>query len=275
MLLGIAGVASGLIGALVGLGGGFFAVPFLLTFPVVGGSPLAPPEATATSLGVVLLTALSSTTANARLRRIDYRTGLLLAGGTVPGIWIGRGLVGRLKAAEFSLAFAVLLLGVAAYLVFVRLKEGRGLLGGGQRELVDADGRCYRYGVHPVTGLAGGLGIGALASLFGIGGGLLLVPFFVIGYGMPLLPAAATAHFTFLFTASAGLLESVRRGHLSGAGLGTLLAMGLGAMAGSPLGVAAAKRVRPNLVRGVLAAVLVAVAIVMILESGSTGRRPA
>jgi len=266
------GFGVGLVGSLLGVGGGFFVVPFLLSAPLLPGHPFTPSEATAASLGVILLNGISATGANARRRRIDYREGLVLALGTVPGAWAGRDLVGRLRSAEFSACFAALLLLVAAYVVFVRFREGRGKVRGVPREIVDSEGQAHRYEVNFTLSFLVGLAVGGIASLFGVGGGLFLVPFLVVACGMPTLVATATSQFTFLFTASAGLLESVRRGHLTGAGLGVLLFMGAGVALGAQAGVAAAKRVRPGLVRLMLAAVLVTVAALMALEAWRGGR---
>ncbi len=268
------GVGVGLIGSLIGVGGGFFVVPFLLMVPLVRGASFLPREATAAALGIVLLSAVSATGANVRRRRIDYRAGLAMAAGTVPAAWLGRELAGRLKSVEFSVCFAALLILVAAYVAFVRLREGRGWVRGVPRELVDSDGQAHRYEVRYGLGFLASLFVGVVASLFGIGGGLLLVPFMVVVYGMPVLLATATAQFTFVFAAAAGLLESVRRGHLTGAGLQVILAMGLGVALGAQLGVAAAKRVRPRLIRVMLAAVLATVAALMLLNAaGGPGTR--
>ncbi len=262
-----AGFGVGLIGALLGIGGGFFAVPFLLTVPVVRGFSFSPAGATAASLGVILLNASSATAANARLGRIDYGTGLVLAAGTLPGAWIGRELVGRLRAAEFSAGFAALLVAVAFYVAFVRLREGCGMVRGSPREFVEPGGMARRYEVNRRLSFAVGLAVGVIASLFGVGGGLLLVPYMVVVCGAPMLVAAATSQFTFLFTAAAGLAESLRRGHLGWEGFVVMLLMGAGVVAGAQAGVAAARKVREGLVRLILAVVLAAVAGLMALDA--------
>lgn len=266
-LLVPAGLSIGFIGSLIGVGGGFFAVPFLLMVPLFPGRPFAPAEATAASLAIILLNAASATVANVRRRRIDFRTGFALAAGTMPGAWAGRELIGRMGSPAFSAGFAALLVGVAAYVGFVRLREGKGRVRGVPREIVDSDGQTHRYEANLPLGVLASLGVGVVSSLFGVGGGLLLVPFMVIVYGMPVLVAAATSQFTFLFTVSTGLLESLRRGHLGMAGLEAVALMGLGAAAGAPLGVAAAKGVRPGVVRSALAAVIAAVAALMLLDA--------
>ena len=109
--------------------------------------------------------------------------------------------------------------------------------------------------------------VGLVSSLFGVGGGLLLVPFGVVIFGMPTLLAASMAQFIFIFTSGLGLVESVRRGQVPVEGFQVILMMGLGVIAGAQIGVAVAKRVRERLVRGILAAVLVSVAAVMVVNS--------
>ena len=81
LFLVLAGVGTGIYGTLVGLGGGFVVVPLLLyLYPEE-----SPRIITAVSLAVVFFNALSGTLAYARMRRIDYSTGLPYALATVPG----------------------------------------------------------------------------------------------------------------------------------------------------------------------------------------------
>jgi uncharacterized membrane protein YfcA len=264
LLLAPIGAAVGMIGALIGVGGGFFVVPFLLQMWKPG--TFTPPTATAASLGVVLVSALSGTTANARRKRIDYRLGLLLAAGTLPGAWAGRRLHQVLSDRAFAWAFAGLLFTVAAYLAFVRLKPGKGLLRGTPRERVDSDGQTHRYEVHTPAGLAISLLVGVVSSLFGVGGGLILVPFMVLAYGAPTVVGAATAQFAFIFTSLVGLAVAVVDGHLTPEGWRVVGYMGAGVALGAQLGVSMAKRVREGLLRGVLAAVVATVALLMLLK---------
>ena len=256
------GVCVGLIGSLIGVGGGFFLVPFLMIF--YGFSQDA---ATAAALGTIVLTALSASTANLRRRRIDLRTGALLAAGTVPTACLGRFLIDQLSPRTFTILFAVILVAVAIYLVIVRMREGRGLVRGGPREIVDSEGQAHRYEVCSILSVLVGLGVGLIASLFGIGGGLILVPFMVIVFGMPTLLATATAQFAFIFTSAAGFGVSIALGQLNGEGLGMMLLMGVGVIVGAQFGVAAAKQVRPLLVRWMIAVVLLTVAVLMAINS--------
>lgn len=257
------GVAVGLVGSLIGVGGGFFVVPFLLL--LWGG--FTKESATAASLGIVFLSALSATWANARRKRIDYRTGAMLAAGVLPGAGVGRFVIGKFSAAGFAYAFAGLLLAVAAYVAFVRLGQGRGLVRGRPRELVDLEGGAHRYEVNAWVGLAASAGVGVVSSLFGVGGGLILVPFLVVVFGMPTLVATALAQFVFVFGGAAGLAVAVAAGQMAPSGWPVLGAMGAGVVAGAQIGVAVAKRVRERLIRSMIAAVLAVVAATMVLNA--------
>jgi uncharacterized membrane protein YfcA len=254
------GVGVGVLGSLIGVGGGFFVVPFLL----LATEGFTKESATAASLGIVLLSSLSATAANAGRRRVDWSTGTLLALGSVPGAWAGRELIGRLADRTFTAAFGVLLLAVAAYLIRVRLRPGEGKLPGRPRELTDREGQVHRYRVNAAAGLGASVGVGLISSLFGIGGGLLLVPFLAIGFGMSMIVAAATAQFCFVWTAAVGLGEAVRRGQWTERGTEVCLAMGLGVVLGAQLGVALGKRVPERGVKALLAAVIVWMAVLML-----------
>src|SRR4029078_12926308 len=75
------GFAVGAYGALVGAGGGFVLVPALLIiYPDEDPSSI-----TSISLAVVFLNALSGSAAYARLKRIDYHTGIIFAIASMPG----------------------------------------------------------------------------------------------------------------------------------------------------------------------------------------------
>ncbi len=256
------GMAVGLIGSLLGIGGGFFVVPFLLVW-----RGFRPEHATAASLGIVFVNALSSTAANAARRRIDYRTGLILALATIPGAWLGRWAIGGVPERAFALSFAALVGALALYFGLSKPRDGRGLGGGDTREIVDSDGHAHRYRVHLFWGVAACLAVGFASSFFGIGGGVLLVPFLGIVFGMPILIAASTAQFVFLFASGAGFLNAIQLGQLTPAGLVAVLPIGLGVVAGAQAGVAIAKRIRPGLVRLMLSAVLLAVAALMSLSA--------
>ena len=84
--LAIIGLFVGAFGTLIGAAGGFLLVPILLfLYPQV-----TPSTITSITLTVAFFNALSAL-AHGRLKRIDYRSGLLFSLSAVPGAVIGQG----------------------------------------------------------------------------------------------------------------------------------------------------------------------------------------
>ncbi len=65
------------------------------------------------------------------------------------------------------------------------------------------------YGMVIVS-LFVGLGVGFFAGLLGIGGGMLLMPIFNLGYGMPSVACSATSLFTIIPTSVSGAITHLR-----------------------------------------------------------------
>ncbi len=107
----VLGVVVGLAAAFTGLGGGFLMVPFLL---FIG---LTAQRAVGTSFLAILVISLSALLAHNKLANVDYRLGLLLGVGGVVGAQVGARLVEHVSTANFKRVFAVILVGLAAYLL--------------------------------------------------------------------------------------------------------------------------------------------------------------
>lgn len=88
-----------------------------------------------------------------------------------------------------------------------------------------------------VVSLVVGLVVGVLAGLLGVGGGMLLVPAFKLGYAMDSLMCTATSLFTIIPTSISGAVSHIRnRTCLPKLGI----AAGIGGACTSPVGVALA-----------------------------------
>lgn len=259
------GVFVGLIGSITGVGGGFLIVPFLLLAgPIALGRPFTPEEATGTSLAVVLVNAAAASSAAARRKRIDYRTGLLFAAATLPGAYLGRVILRYLHPGAFAISFAVLLVGVAVYLAIGPSKSGRGLLRGTPRTIQEVTGEVQTYQVHYPAGIVVSFFVGFLASLLGVGGGIIHVPFMVLVFAMPVHIATATSQFILSFTSAVGAVEAAARGKVD---VRVLFWMGLGVVAGGQIGVHLAKRVPAKVVRWMLGAILLGVAVSLVFRA--------
>ncbi|MCO7231316.1 MULTISPECIES: sulfite exporter TauE/SafE family protein [unclassified Cobetia] len=154
------GAVAGMIAGLFGIGGGLVIVPVLAAAFVLQG--VAPEVlmhlAIGTSLATIVVTSLSSARAHHERGavRLDWLKRLL------PGLVVGTGL-GVVLASELSgetlkMAFGVFVLLVAAKLG-LDLKVG---------QMAQAPGRVGQF--------VGGSTVGVISSLFGIGGGTVMVP---------------------------------------------------------------------------------------------------
>lgn len=221
-LLALAGLGIGVLGSLLGIGGGIFVVPLLL----LSGLVATPQEAAGTSIVGVLATGISASVAYLLRGKTPWRVSLSLMPGALAGSFLGAHFAGRVASAALTLAFGLFLLYPAGVL----------LLGREPKELVRARGGRAR----PVWAWAlVGLAAGAAGSLFGIGGGVIMVPA-LVWLGLPMLEAVAgsllvmvpTAALTTALHALAGrthwdLALPLAGGILVGAQLGPLLAVRL------------------------------------------------
>jgi uncharacterized protein len=241
------GFLVGVYGTLVGAGGGFLVVPFLL---LVKHYPAA--EAAGTSLVVVFLNALSGTIAYARQKRIDYKSGLWFAAAALPGSFLGAYGVGFFSQRLFHVLIGGMLCVIAGILMW----RPHGTLAGAQaraersknggllpvsRRLVDARGEVFEYRYDRFVGIVLSFFVGFLSSLLGIGGGIIHVPALVFLLSFPAHISTATSHFILAITAAMGAGSHLALGHVH---LGPALAMGAGAVLGAPLGARISRRAR-------------------------------
>ncbi|MGE0135421.1 MAG: sulfite exporter TauE/SafE family protein [Dehalococcoidia bacterium] len=258
----VLGVLVGGFGTLVGAGGGFLLVPILLLlYP--GRDP---GTITSMSLLVVLANATSGTAAYARQRRVDFVSAAWFALATLPGSIAGALLVGEVPRRAFDALFALVLAAVGAFLVFPRRGvaavrdplTGRGVV---RRLMRDREGHTYVYAYRRWQGLAISLGVGFLASLLGIGGGIVHVPAMAIILHFPVHIAAATSHFVLAVTALEATATHVFSGTLTWSEpFAQALAIAVGAVAGAQAGAHFAARLHGPLIIRVLGGALLLVA---------------
>lgn len=107
LLLGGFGLASGFLGGLLGVGGGFILVPLQVL-----GAGIGQRRATATSLAAIIpgsVVAMLVYLLVARPAHVDLRFAALLAAGGVAGVVVGARALHRIPERGLRLVFAVLL----------------------------------------------------------------------------------------------------------------------------------------------------------------------
>ena len=252
------GFAVGAYGTLVGAGGGFVLVPvLLLIYPHE-----KPAQLTSISLAVVFFNALSGSAAYARLRRIDYHTGLIFAAAALPGSIGGAYLVGAVPRRAFDGMFGVLLLLLAAYTAWaggrpsaIRApRRGRGVV---SREMPGEDGETYRYSYNVWQGIVYSAAVGFISSLLGIGGGVVHVPIMITLLHFPVHVAVATSHFVLAIMSASGTATHLVNGDLAGRNLVRVALLAVGVVPGAQFGAQLTRRFKgPAIVRFLAVALL-------------------
>ncbi len=217
----LAGVAAGLFGSMLGVGGGILIVPALvLLFDV--------PVHYAIGSSIMTVIATSSMSGSFHLEKgtVNIRLGMVLEVATAFGGLAGGLVAGAVPGDALTVLFAVVLLPIGVLMWRRSFSSGREI----------ASVSDYRLRRLPLAmGLS--LGAGAVSGLLGIGGGIIKVPALTLFCGVPPRVAAATSTFMIGVTAVASAFLYLGRGQvrpvmtamvitgvLAGSAGGTLLA---------------------------------------------------
>ena len=267
ILLVAFGLVVGTYGTMVGAGGGFLIVPLLLLV-----WHLPPALAAGTSLTVVFLNASAGSFSYARQGRVDYKSGILLAIPTLPGSVAGAFLAQRLSGRVFDIAFAVLLLAVAALLIWKPLRsetstphevDPNAPWWRMSRVVIDKSGHEFHYQYNLIWGLLISFVVGFLSSILGIGGGIIHVPALIFLLGFPSHLAAATSHFILAISSLVGAGTYISLGNVL---FLPAALMGVGVIVGAQAGAALAKKAKGALTVRLLSVALIVVAIRLLLR---------
>ena len=249
------GLVLGVLGTLIGAGGGFILMPVLLLL-----YPRANPETiTSISLAVVFFNALSGSWAYARMRRIDYKSGLLFAAATVPGAIIGALTTSYIPRQLFNIIFGLLMIAAAVYLCFYRMdklkpigeKSDRHMA----RNVVETNGAVHVFSYDLRIGMWLSLFVGYVSSLLGIGGGIVHVPAMVRLLNFPVHIATATSHFILAIMALTGTIVHIATGSFSHGGVRETIYLAIGVLLGAQGGAWLSARVHGLwIIRGLAAA---------------------
>ncbi len=261
------GFGIGVLTGVFGVGGGFLVVPFMM---VVYG--LDESMATGSSLSFIIGTSAAGFRRQLRLRSVELKTTLILAGGGVCGAKIGAMIHMALRAGLGEPGFPrtmrvlyLVVLGATALLVWKGPSDREDDLSLLQRvpgkprvSLPDAGltdislfGLCFV-----------GVFVGIFTGLMGVGGGVLFMPILLLVVGLGPHQAVGTSLGVVLFSASGGAVS-----HASAGNVNLWIAMSL--LVGSSIGVQVgtwvchklqATRLRQYFVLVVLAAIVIVAA---------------
>jgi len=260
------GAVAGCLGALLGLGGGVFLVPFLNAW-----FGLDFKTAAAISLVTVIATSSAVSAGTTGRNLINLRLGMLLevasaAGGVAAGVTVA-----HLSDATLERGFAAIA-ALIAVLMLTRLERRNviedatvdpGPLGGRFH-----DEECDCDVVYRVRRLPVALGVSFLAgnvsAAFGIGGGILKVPVLTAWCGIPMRVAAATSSLMIGVTAVASVPIQYANGYVNPPLAGAAV---LGVLLGSRGGLWFGARARAKWLKLLMAVVLLLVALIYLRKT--------
>jgi hypothetical protein len=188
--LALIGLAAGLLGGGLGVGGGIVLVPLLVA------AGLDRHRAHATSLAAIVLISVAGAASFGMSGEIDVSLGVTVGVGGILGSILGASVMNRVSPKSLTIVFGVVLLVAGLRLIF----SGDPVPGAG-----DIGGLA-----STVVALAIGLVAGFFAGLAGIGGGVVIVPSSVLLLGLDQHLAQGTSLVAIIFTSIAGTLVNYR-----------------------------------------------------------------
>lgn len=190
------GVFSGLLAGLLGIGGGTVIVPILVA---LGYQPV---QAVATSSLAIVITSISGSIQNWRMGYLNFRKVSYLAIPSLITAQIGVYLASRIPGYLLLTAFGCLLV-FNIYLANLRQQIN-------QRKTATELPKINLIFARILTGSAAGI----LAGLFGVGGGVIMVPLQMLLLGESIKVAIQTSLGVIVITSIAACLGHARAGNI-------------------------------------------------------------
>ena len=159
----------------------------------------------------------------------------------------------HISARLFDTILAVLLIAVATDMAWNAQRRVAGRLNHGR--VASIKGMSYR------AAIALGFVVGIFSSLFGLGGGIVLVPTFLYFSELPVHAISATSHFAILLTSPVGLIVHAVQHDIVARDVVPLVAGGL---LGGPIGARLSLRLRSPQLLIVVAVALVVAAVTLV-----------
>ena len=180
LILSLGGLCAGILAGFLGIGGGMIMVPLLVA---LGYQPI---QAVGTSALAITITATSGTLQNWRMGYIRPKRVLLLA---LPALFTAQ--VGVYFAEKFSSNLLLLGFGLLM-LVNIYLVELRKRVIAKQKDAENNSEKQQRANPTIARIITGGTA-GLLAGLFGVGGGLIMIPLQILLLDEPIKVAIQTS----------------------------------------------------------------------------------
>ncbi len=241
----VPGFIAGFASAFLGIGGGVVLVPSLVLF-----FDYEVKKAVGTSLATIVPAALVGVATNYLIKsdNIRFAAALLIVLGAIAGAKLGAVIANKISGRLLKTLFAVLLL-------FVGLKQ-MGVLN-------IPTGRIANIDAYPLLIILG-LVAGMSSALFGIGGGIVMVPALSLLFGLSMHQAIATSLTVIVPTALAG---AVFHSRLDNINIGAMRFLMPASLVGAVLGAVISNRLSPDILQFIFGILLIACAVKMAVPS--------
>jgi len=277
LVIVLLGAGTGILSGIFGVGGGFLTTPLLIFYGV------PPTVAAASAASQVTGASVSGVFAYSRRGAVDYQIGAVAVAGGVIGAAIGSLLFQLLQSlgqidTVINILY-VLLLGTIGALMgreslqAVRQKRTEPTRAAKRRHhplvaSLPMRWRFYRSGLYisPLAPLLLGVVVGILTMLMGVGGGFILVPAMLYILGMSASVVVGTSLFQILFVTMAATLMHAMTTKAVDIVLAVLLLFG--SVTGAQIGSRIAHVSKPEVLRLILAVIVLAVALRMAFGLG-------
>ncbi len=213
----VVGLIGGFLSGSFGVGGGIVMIPLLIWL-----TGMDQRRASATSLAAIVPSVVVGSIGYLIHGEVDLLAALALAIGTVPGALIGTRLLRRLPLSVLRWGFVLLLVVIALRLIF-----------GGTDRGGEVEQNLLTFVVLILVGIVTGI----CSGLFGVGGGVIMVPVLVVGFGVGDLVAKGTSLVAMIASSTVGTVSNARAGLVD---IRSALVVGVAATAISYVGVLAA-----------------------------------
>jgi len=279
--LGGVGLAGGLLGAMLGLGGGVFIVPLLT---LVLNLPIH--IAIASSLVAVIANSITASGTHLRARLPNLRLGMFLLTATTAGAVGGAFLADLLASPILTVIFGIVLIGIGYSMIRHRKAvqgkssngEARVSASGSSANLASSLTASYydrnlnqvvSYHVSRVPqGWGVNLLVGIASSLLGVGGGIINIPVMNLVMRVPIKASMATNSFMVGITALAGACVYYYNGYVYPMMAAPVM---VGSFVGALAGAQLVQRARSARLRQMFAIVMLILAVLMILRAFNIG----
>jgi uncharacterized membrane protein YfcA len=274
VIIALGGVV-GLLTGMVGVGGGFLTTPILIFY----GIP--PSVAVASATTQITGTSISGVLAHRRRNGVDYRMGAVVIAGGIAGALVGGFLFSLLQSVgqidTVVLILYVVMLGSIGMMMAKEAATALGMLKPSanarpprrHNPLVAAlpfRWRFYRSGLYisPLAPFGLGFFSGVLTAMLGIGGGFVMVPAMIYVLGMSAQVVVGTSLLQILVVTAITTMVHATTTRSVDIVLAVLLL--LGSVVGAQYGARFAQRMKPELLRLMLAIIVLAVALRMLAQ---------